>query len=262
LGELETQTGSVKHGMGLEIAYFDQLKGNLNLEDTVANNLNQGTDEIVVNGKPTHVISYLQKFLFRPDKIRAPAKVLSGGERSRLLLARLFARPANVLVLDEPTNDLDMETLDLLQEQLFEFPGTVLLISHDRDFIDNIATQTYVFEKNGHIQEYIGGYQDYLNQKPKEDKIPVQNQNTQIEQSQEPAKPKADRLTFKQQYELENLPKEIEKLETQLAEINIEMAQSDFYQKEQNLITTTTKKHQKLSDDLAHKYKKWDELEG
>lgn len=260
LGELEPITGTVKHGVGLEIAYFDQLKGNLNLEDTVANNLNQGTDEIVINGNPTHVISYLQKFLFRPDKIRAPAKVLSGGERSRLLLARLFARPANVLVLDEPTNDLDMETLDLLQEQLSEFPGTVLLISHDRDFIDSIATQTYVFEENGHIQEYVGGYQDYLVQRPDIQKIAEKKDkkekpNAQIES---PTK----KLSFKEQYELDNLPKEIAKLESQLEELNNTMAESDFYQKDAHTVKQVSQKQQKISDELDAKYNRWDELEG
>jgi len=265
LGELETQTGSVKHGTGLEIAYFDQLKGNLNLEDTVANNLNQGTDEIIVNGKPTHVISYLQKFLFRPDKILAPAKVLSGGERSRLLLARLFARPANVLVLDEPTNDLDIETLDLLQEQLFEFPGTVLLISHDRDFIDNVATQTYVFEGNGKVQEYVGGYQDYLVQRPdpKKEKIEsVKAQTTQTEsQSKTNINEASKKLSFKDQFELDNLPKEIDKLEAQLDEINTQMAQVDFYQKDAHIIKQTTQKQQKITQDLEQKYQRWDELE-
>jgi ATP-binding cassette subfamily F protein uup len=261
LGELQPLTGTIKHGVGLEIAYFDQLKGNLNLEDTVANNLNQGTDEIVINGNPTHVISYLQKFLFRPDKIRAPAKVLSGGERSRLLLARLFARPANVLVLDEPTNDLDMETLDLLQEQLYEFPGTVLLISHDRDFIDKVATQTYVFEENGHIQEYVGGYQDYLVQRPdvvKESK--VKSKAETVKKSQAPVS-EVKKLTFKEQYELDNLPKEIDKLEKQLEELNTQMADEDFYQKGAHTIKQVTQKQQKLNKDLEQKFARWDELD-
>lgn len=260
LGELEPLTGTVKHGVGLEIAYFDQLKGNLNLEDTVANNLNQGTDEIVINGKPTHVISYLQKFLFRPDKIRAPAKVLSGGERSRLLLARLFARPANVLVLDEPTNDLDMETLDLLQEQLSEFQGTVLLISHDRDFIDQIATQTYVFEENGHIQEYVGGYQDYLMQRPEVQKIDVakEKKGKPANKSNQDSK----KLSFKDQFELDNLPKEIDKLESQLDELNNIMAKADFYQQDNHTVKQTTQKQEKISKELKSKYARWDELEG
>ncbi|MFK8013191.1 MAG: ATP-binding cassette domain-containing protein [Marinicellaceae bacterium] len=261
LGELETQTGSVKHGTGLEIAYFDQLKGNLNLADTVANNLNQGTDEIVVNGKPTHVISYLQKFLFRPDKILAPAKVLSGGERSRLLLARLFARPANVLVLDEPTNDLDIETLDLLQEQLFEFPGTVLLISHDRDFIDNVATQTYVFEGEGKVQEYVGGYQDYLVQRPDPKKEKEQIEKSKTIKPENKASQSSNKLSFKDQFELDNLPKEIDKLESQLEELNTQMAQPDFYQEDAHVIKQTTNKQLSITEELDQKYQRWDELE-
>jgi ATP-binding cassette subfamily F protein uup len=261
LGELEPLTGTVKHGVGLEIAYFDQLKGNLNLEDTVANNLNQGTDEIMINGNPTHVISYLQKFLFRPDKIRAPAKVLSGGERSRLLLARLFARPANVLVLDEPTNDLDMETLDLLQEQLDEFPGTVLLISHDRDFIDNIATQTYVFEDDAQVQEYVGGYQDYLSQRPDVITSSVKTSKKSNEKSKSQSRNKT-KLSFKDQFELDNLPKEIDKLESQLEELNNTMAESDFYQKDAHTVKQVSQKQQKFADELALKYKRWDALEG
>ena len=261
LGDLETQTGSIKHGTGLEIAYFDQLKGNLNLEDTVANNLNQGTDEIMVNGKPTHVISYLQKFLFRPDKILAPAKVLSGGERSRLLLARLFARPANVLVLDEPTNDLDIETLDLLQEQLFEFPGTVLLISHDRDFIDNVATQTYVFEGNGKIQEYVGGYQDYLVQRPDPKKQNVQPEQSKSSKPENSSSQSSNKLSFKDQFELDNLPKEIDKLESLLEQLNNEMAETDFYQKGDHIVKQTINKQQKLTKELELKYKRWDELD-
>ncbi|MCF6287789.1 MAG: ATP-binding cassette domain-containing protein [Proteobacteria bacterium] len=258
LGELETQTGSVKHGTGLEIAYFDQLKGNLNLADTVANNLNQGTDEIIINGKPTHVISYLQKFLFRPDKIRAPAKVLSGGERSRLLLARLFARPANVLVLDEPTNDLDIETLDLLQEQLFEFPGTVLLISHDRDFIDNVATQTFVFEDNSHVQEYVGGYQDYLRQRPD---VTRQTQTKKPVQAKPKSSLVVNKLSFKEQFELDNLPQEIDRLETQLAQLNTTITATNFYQQDKHKVKQITKQHQQINDELADKYKRWDELE-
>lgn len=261
LGQLKPLTGTIKHGVGLEIAYFDQLKGNLNLEDTVANNLNQGTDEILINGKPTHVISYLQKFLFRPDKIRAPAKVLSGGERSRLLLARLFARPANVLVLDEPTNDLDMETLDLLQEQLFEFPGTVLLISHDRDFIDQIATQTYVFEENAHVQEYVGGYQDYLLQRPDRTEPKDISESSIVKPNKKISQNNKKKLSFKDQFELDNLPKEIDKLEAQLEELSEIMSAADFYQGEAHRIKQTTQKHQKLSDYLELKYNRWDELE-
>src|SRR5690606_24571873 len=187
LGELEPDAGSIKLGTGIEVAYFDQLKKDINEDDTVENNLQLGTDFVTINGKSRHVISYLQDFLFTPEKVRGPASVLSGGERSRLLLARLFARPANLLVMDEPTNDLDMETLDLLQDLLFDFPGTVLLISHDRDFIDQVCTQTIVFEnpEDGvyEVNEYIGGYEDYLRQrKPQE--LSAKNHNKNKKQAQ------------------------------------------------------------------------------
>ncbi len=262
LGELSSLTGSVKHGTGLEIAYFDQLKGNLDLNDTVANNLNQGTDEIVINGKPVHVISYLQKFLFRPDKIRSPAKVLSGGERSRLLLARLFARPANVLVLDEPTNDLDIETLDLLQEQLFEFTGTVILISHDRDFIDQVATQTYVFEGDGLVQEYVGGYEDYLRQRPNVKKNEKDNKSDKKKDVRAIKHAATDnKLSFKEQYELDQLPLEIDELESQIAKITDEISQTDFYQRDKHIIKQITKRHKDLQEKLELKYARWEALD-
>lgn len=265
LEELEPTSGSIKHGTGLEVAYFDQLKSHLNLEDTVANNLNIGSDEVMVNGKPVHVISYLQKFLFSPKKIMSPAKVLSGGERSRLLLARLFARPANLLVLDEPTNDLDIETLDLLQSLLFDFPGTVLLISHDRDFIDNVATQTYVFEGNGKIQEYVGGYEDYMRQRF----VPVDVKETKAKKD----KPKSSKinqdthsiekkLSFKEQYELKNLPEEIDQLENEIKELSIIINDPEFYQEKEHVIKKANQKLKELNDALQIKFSRWDELEG
>jgi ATPase components of ABC transporters with duplicated ATPase domains len=217
LGELEPDAGSVKLGTGIQVAYFDQLKQDINDNDTVQNNLQLGTDFVTINGKSKHVISYLQDFLFSPEKVRGPAKVLSGGERSRLMLARLFARPANLLVMDEPTNDLDMETLDLLQELLLDFPGTVLLISHDRDFIDQVCSQTIVFENpidgQYEINEYIGGYEDYLRQR----KSPANESNQSVPKSSNKKaadkKPPAgqsssttNRLLFHEQKELKQLP--------------------------------------------------------
>ena len=263
LGMIPPHSGSVKHGIGLEISYFDQLKSQINLEDTVANNLNLGTDQILINGKPKHVISYLQDFLFSPQKIMAPAKVLSGGERSRLLLARLFARPANVLVLDEPTNDLDIETLDLLQEQLFDFPGTVLIISHDRNFIDNIATQTYVFEGNGKVQEYIGGYQDYLRQRANgSNEKPAQPNQSKVEPVKStPQQSTKNKLSFNEQYELKNLPQEIEKLEADLEKINAQMMEAGFYQQEADVVQRITQEHKTISKILEQKYQRWDILE-
>ena len=193
----------------------------------------------------------------------APAKVLSGGERSRLLLARLFARPANVLVLDEPTNDLDIETLDLLQEQLFDFPGTVLIISHDRNFIDNIATQTYVFEGNGKVQEYIGGYQDYLRQRANgSNEKPAQPNQSKVEPVKStPQQSTKNKLSFNEQYELKNLPQEIEKLEADLEKINAQMMEAGFYQQEADVVQRITQEHKTISEILEQKYQRWDILE-
>ncbi len=271
LKQLAPDSGSVKHGTNLEIAYFDQLRESIDDEDTVRNNLNLGTDEVLVNGKPKHVMGYLQDFLFTPDKIMAPAKVLSGGERNRLLLARLFARPSNVLVLDEPTNDLDMETLDLLQDQLVEYPGTVLLISHDRDFIDQVVTQTFVFEGAGRVQEYIGGYSDYLRQRPKETGAGAQPEKKQSEKS-EPAqsdsikgrsglRPARAKLTYVLQRELARLPEEIERLENKLARLEEEMSAPDFFSGPPHRIKQATAKQRQWRDELAAKYRRWEELE-
>lgn len=266
LGELEPQGGSVKLGTNLEVAYFDQLKQSINDDDTVENNLQLGTDFVTINGKHRHVISYLQDFLFTAEKIRGPASVLSGGERSRLLLARLFARPANVLVMDEPTNDLDMETLDLLQNLLFDFQGTVLLISHDRDFIDNVCTQTIVFEhpdENGvyQVNEYVGGYEDYLRQSK-----PPATSSDKAPSKEKAAKPKAKpekgkKLSFKDKHELEQLPSLIDQLETQIAELSEQVADPAFYQQDPDTIKQTTSQLAALENDLQAKFVRWDELE-
>lgn len=262
LGDLKPQSGKIKQGTHLEIAYFDQLKQTIDDQDSVQNNLQLGTDFVTVNGKSRHVISYLQDFLFTAEKIRGPASVLSGGERSRLLLARLFCRPANLLILDEPTNDLDMETLDLLQDLLFEFKGTVLLISHDRDFIDQVCTQTIVFENpqanSYQVNEYIGGYQDYLRQ-------------SQAQQPSQPAEktakakpksqPKPQKLSFKHQHELSQLPEQIDQLEQQIATLSEQISDPNFYQQEPNTIKQTTAKLTQLQTQLKQKYQRWDELE-
>ncbi len=264
LGEIEPQVGSVKLGTGLEVAYFDQLKQAINDEDTVQNNLQLGTDFVEINGKPRHVISYLQDFLFSAEKIRGPASVLSGGERSRLLLARLFARPANVIVMDEPTNDLDMETLDLIQDLLFEFQGTLILISHDRDFIDNVCTQTIVFENpvdgQYEVNEYVGGYEDYLRQRKK----PEETQKAKKEPAATSAKPKKDnsnKLTFKDKHELEQLPEKIDALETQLAELSEQVCAPDFYSQDESTIKAVTTELSALEKELQTAYARWDELE-
>ena len=165
LGELEPDSGEVLRGVNVQVAYYDQQREQLDPEGTVFDTIGEGSDTVTVNGHPRHVNGYLRDFLFPPERARSPVKALSGGERNRLLLARLFTRPANVLVLDEPTNDLDLETLELLESRLVEFPGTLLLVSHDRDFLDNAVTSTLVFEGSGRVQEYAGGYEDWLRQR-------------------------------------------------------------------------------------------------
>ena len=166
LGELTPTGGTLKLGTQLEVLYFDQMRAQIDGDKTVAENIADGNETVSVNGRSRHVISYLQDFLFAPDRARTPARVLSGGERNRLLLARLFTKPANVLVMDEPTNDLDAETLDLLEDLLVEYEGTLIVVSHDRDFLDNVVTSTLVFEGEGRIGEYVGGYSDWLTERP------------------------------------------------------------------------------------------------
>ena len=264
-GELEPQQGSVKLGTGLELAYFDQMKQAIDPTLTVQENLLLGTDFVEINGKPRHVISYLQDFLFSAEKIRSPSSVLSGGEQSRLLLARLFARPANVLVLDEPTNDLDMESLDLLQDLLMAFDGTVLLISHDRDFLDQVATQTLVFEKGTDglydINEYVGGYDDYLRQRPQP--ISVKSNDNKPKTKDEPKGRQRDdnKLTYKLKRELQHLPQQIEQLETEIADLTEQMCAPDFYQQAQDDVQNITAQCKQKQAELQEKYTRWDELE-
>lgn len=264
LGELEPQTGSVKLGTGIEVAYFDQLKATINDNDTVQNNLQLGTDFVEINGKSRHVISYLQDFLFSAEKIRGPASVLSGGERSRLLLARLFARPANVIVMDEPTNDLDMETLDLIQDLLFEFKGTLILISHDRDFIDNVCTQTIVFENpvNGvyEVNEYIGGYEDYLRQRRQPEVSKEVNKKAKVSPPK-PKKSSINKLSFKDKHELEQLPGKIDQLESQIAELSEQVCDPEFYNQDQDAIKSVTSELAEKEQKLKQAYDRWDELE-
>lgn len=273
LGEIEPQVGSVKLGTGIEVAYFDQLKQSINDEDTVQNNLQLGTDFVEINGKSRHVISYLQDFLFTAEKIRGPASVLSGGERSRLLLARLFARPANVIVMDEPTNDLDMETLDLIQDLLFDFKGTLILISHDRDFIDHVCTQTIVFENpvdgEYEVNEYVGGYEDYLRQRKK----PEVNSSKDTAATTKKVKPKpaikaqstdqseSQKLTFKEKHELAALPEQIDALEAQLNTLSMEVSNPDFYSQDEDTIKKVTAELAQIEKELQGKYDRWDELE-
>lgn len=259
LGELNPQQGSVRHGSKLQIAYSDQLRVTLDSEKTILENFSHGTDTIEINGKSRHIISYLGDFLFTPQRLRTPVKALSGGERNRLMLANLFSKPANLLVLDEPTNDLDIETLELLEELLAEYQGTLLLVSHDRAFLDNVVTSTFAFEGNGKIVEYVGGYQEWLRQT----KIskPITTPKTV---SEKPHKPKAEtkqKLSYNQQKELNEIPKKIEKLEQQQVELHQKIAGPAFYQKSSEQINAVMMQIKKFEEELTVLYQRWEELE-
>ncbi|WP_455204875.1 ATP-binding cassette ATPase Uup [Kaarinaea lacus] len=263
LNELEPDSGSVKVGTKLQVAYFDQQRRILDPERTVVDNLNQGSDTITVNGKSRHVTGYLQDFLFPPQRLRSPVKSLSGGERNRLLLARLFIQPANVLVLDEPTNDLDIETLELLEELLSEYQGTVILVSHDRTFLNNAATSTIVFEGNGRVEEYVGGYEDWLRQRKTDSKF-NENKNPLLQPEKQASKvaTKTDKrkLSYKEQRELDTLPDAIESLEQEQNQLQQQMSDADFYRRPKEEITNTLSRMEELEKELEKSYQRWEEL--
>ena len=272
LGELAPDQGTVRHGTRLEVAYFDQLHAQLDDEKSVAENVSGGSQSVVVDGQKRHVLGYLQDFLFTPEQARSAAKFLSGGERNRLLLARLFTRPSNVLVMDEPTNDLDVETLELLEERLLEYSGTLLLVSHDREFLNNVVTSTLVFEGGGEVKEYAGGYDDWLRQRkpPEADAGPGATATGKAASSSKPAPPKPApspapkqpaRLKYAEQRELDALPERIESLEARLAELHDRMAAPEFYQQDRAAIVRANEEHEALQDELAGAYGRWEDLE-
>jgi ATP-binding cassette subfamily F protein uup len=264
LGELQPSSGQVVIGTRLETAYFDQHRELLDLEKTVRNNMSNNSDFIEVKGKSRHVISYLRDFLFPAERMNAPVKILSGGERNRLLLAKLFTKTANMLVLDEPTNDLDVETLELLEELLCEYDGTLLLVSHDRAFLDNVVTSTLVFEGDGVVKEYVGGYEDWLRQrKSMDDQYKVLASATEKSRVVSPvivAAPK-QRLSYKEQREVEALPKQIEALEQQKQQIEQQIGVADFYQQDKEKITATLTQLDGLEKELKAAYGRWEYLE-
>ncbi len=261
LGDLQVTQGSIRHGVNLEIAYFDQLHAQLDDAKTVYENIADGNETVYINGKPRHIIGYLQDFLFTPTQSRNPVGNLSGGERNRLLLARLFMRPSNVLVLDEPTNDLDMETLDLLEEFLLDYPGTVLLVSHDREFLNHVVTSTLVLEGGGIVKEYVGGYDDWQRQRtnPPEKKAEPAKKTLEPPASKS-SKDQQRRLTFKEKKELENLPPLIEKLEQEQQRLHEEMAAPDFYKKGPQIAAAATRLEE-IDHQVAESYRRWEELE-
>lgn len=261
LGELEPDTGSVKSGTKLSVAYFDQQRAVLDPEKTVADNLNFGSDTITINGKSRHVMSYLQDFLFPPARVRSPVKSLSGGERNRLLLARLFIQPANLLVLDEPTNDLDVETLELLEELLCNYDGTLILVSHDRTFLDNVVTSTLAFEGDGVINEYVGGYEDWLRQS-RSNFAKVEKKAAAPKADAKETKPekKKTKLSFKDQFELDTLPQKIESLEAEQEETQNKIAEADFYQQDKKNVDKVLARLSEIEKELETVYGRWEEL--
>ncbi|MDN5441967.1 ATP-binding cassette domain-containing protein [Acinetobacter johnsonii] len=262
LGEQE-HTGTVKTGTQLEVAYFDQLRNALDLEKSVKDNVSEGSDHVDVNGNRRHIYSYLQDFLFSPERARTPVKALSGGERNRILLAKLLLKPSNLIVMDEPTNDLDMVTLELLEEMLSDYKGTLLLISHDRAFMDNVVTSTWVFDGKGNIDEYIGGYQDYLQQRPDQtavdQKSAVKKAAAKAEANAAPAK--KVKLSYKDQRALEQLPAEMEALEKEQAEINALLADGSLFISDADKAMTLSNRLTEIDELLLEKLERWEELE-
>ncbi len=266
LGQLEPTEGEIKRGTNLEVVYLDQLRGLIDDDKTIAQNVAGDAESVTFQGRARHIHSYLQDFLFRADRIRMPAKMLSGGERNRLLLARLFLQPANVLVLDEPTNDLDAETLELLEELLLEYDGTLLLVSHDRTFLDNLVTSTLVFEGEGRVMEYVGGYSDWLRQRdaigapPPQKEAKIEPKPAPVAAAKEPAKGKVVKFLNRERTELEGLSGQITELEKQIEELNGKLSDPTVYQKgglfkelQQQLHATEQKLHLAME--------RWDELE-
>ncbi|MFN0297202.1 MAG: ATP-binding cassette domain-containing protein [Acinetobacter sp.] len=264
LGELE-HGGTVKTGTQLEVAYFDQLRNALDLEKSVKDNISEGSDFVDVNGGRRHIYSYLQDFLFSPERARTPVKALSGGERNRILLAKLLLKPSNLIVMDEPTNDLDMVTLELLEEMLGGYKGTLLLISHDRAFMDNVVTSTWVFDGKGHIDEYIGGYQDYLEQRPDQtavdQKSDVKKALAKAEAAAAAAAPKKVKLSYKDQRALEQLPAEMEALEKEQVDINAKLADGTLFVSDNAQAMQLSARLSAIDEALLEKLERWDELE-
>jgi ATP-binding cassette subfamily F protein uup len=263
LGELKPQSGTVKMGTGLQVGYFDQLRQALDLDKSVAYNVGEGRTYIRLNGKDRHVVGYLTGFLFSPKRAMTPIKALSGGERNRVILAKLFTRPANLLVLDEPTNDLDIETLEVLEQKLCEFSGTLIVVSHDRDFLDNVVTSTIVFEDDGKVQEYVGGYSDWLR---RGHELAVADNPYEAERRKRAAAErkknrKPTKLSYNDQRELDSLPVEIEKLEKEIVALQELIAAPDFYAQEAELVQQKLRELGDTEKSLEQRIERWSELE-
>ncbi len=260
LGELQPQSGSIRQGTRLEILYMDQLREQLDPQKSVAENVGEGNDTVVIGGRSRHIIGYLQDFLFSPERARSPVSILSGGERNRLLLAKLFTRTGNLLVMDEPTNDLDAETLELLEDLLVEYSGTLLLVSHDRDFLNNVVSSTLAINPDGTIKETVGGYDDWL----REQRIaaaPIEPASRQTPEKNRPQKERPRKLSFKEERELEALPDKISSLEEEQQQIHATLADPDFYKSGGAEVASLNTRLEALDAELSSAYTRWEELE-
>ena len=263
LGQLEPQVGTLKHGTNLEIGYFDQLRDTLDLEKSVAYNVGEGRTYIKLNGKDRHVVGYLKGFLFSPERSTTPVKSLSGGERNRVILAKLFTRAANLLVLDEPTNDLDIETLEVLEQKLCDYAGTLIVVSHDREFLDNVVTSTIVFEEDGRIQEYVGGYSDWVRQGKRlaVTDNPYEAEKRKREAAERRKLRQPTKLGYKDQRELDALPAEIEDLESVIAGLQQDVAEPGFYAQDHEAVQAKLRELVDAETLLEQRVERWTELE-
>lgn len=260
LGELAPQAGTLRQGTKLEILYMDQMRDQLDLQKSVSENVGEGNDTLVINGKSRHIIGYLQDFLFSPERARSPVSILSGGERNRLLLAKLFTKPGNLLVLDEPTNDLDAETLELLEDLLVEYTGTLLLVSHDREFLNNVVSSTLSIETDGLVRESVGGYDDWLRQKEFEN-TPTDEAFKNVQEKVRPQKERPRKLSFKEERELEALPDRISSLEAEQEQIHTTLADPEFYKTAGAEVVRLNTRLEELETELLVAYERWEELD-
>ena len=260
LGELIPQQGEIKLGSRREVIYFDQMRAQLDLDKSVQENVGEGNDTLVINGQSRHIIGYLQDFLFSPERARSPVSILSGGERNRLLLAKLFTKPSNVLVMDEPTNDLDVETLDLLEDLLLEYPGTLLLVSHDREFLNNVVTSTLAVGMDGTVREFVGGYDDWLRQAAVE-ATPVAATIPVVAEKNRPQKERPRKMSFNDQRELENLPERIATLEGEQMALHAKLADPEFYKSAGREVADVNDRLAELEKELGGAFERWEQLE-
>jgi ATP-binding cassette subfamily F protein uup len=263
LGQIEAQSGTIKHGTNLEVGYFDQLRETLDGEKSVAENVGDGRTYININGNDRHIIGYLKGFLFTPKRAMMPVKALSGGERNRIILAKLFTKAANLLILDEPTNDLDMETMEVLEQRLAEYSGTLIVVSHDRQFLDNVVTSTIVFEQGGRLQEYVGGYSDWLRQGKELAEVdsPGSKRSPTSDGAANGRQNAARKLSYNEQRELDALPKKIEQLETTVSDFESQVASAEFYAQDHDVTQPVLDEYSRSQAELDASVERWTELE-